>query len=127
ELAWLSARAVKCANAGCGAQMPLAKSFALSTKPGKEMSLTPIIDHTNRTVTFAVTNGTPTVDAPKLSRGAKFKCLVCDIAVDEAHIKAEGMAKRLGAQLLAVVAEGDRSRVYLSASRAQADLALALD
>ena len=29
------------------------------------------------------------------------------------YIKAEGMAKRMGARMMAIVAEGDRGRIYL--------------
>ncbi len=35
-IAWLWARTVQCPNPACGAHMPLVRSFALSTKKGKE-------------------------------------------------------------------------------------------
>ena len=35
-IAWLWARTVKCPNPACGAQMPLIRSFWLSTKPGQK-------------------------------------------------------------------------------------------
>src|SRR5579863_1926949 len=37
-IAWLWARTVVCPNPACGARMPLMRSFALSTKPGKKIS-----------------------------------------------------------------------------------------
>jgi len=55
-----------------------------------------------------IANGT------KLAKGAKFKCLVCDQPTEEPHVKQESMAGRMGQQLMAMVAEGDRSRTYLS-------------
>ena len=43
-IAWLWARTVKCPNPACGAQMPLVRSFALSTKPGKQAWVEPVVD-----------------------------------------------------------------------------------
>jgi adenine-specific DNA methylase/very-short-patch-repair endonuclease len=43
-IAWLWARTVKCPNPACGATMPLARSFALSTKRGKETWVEPVIE-----------------------------------------------------------------------------------
>ena len=44
-IAWLWARTVLCPNPACGARMPLVRSFALSTKPGKTAWAEPVIDH----------------------------------------------------------------------------------
>ena len=52
----------------------------------------------------------------KLSRGANFRCLMSGSPIAGDYIKAEGRAGRLGARLMAIVAEGDRGRVYLNAS-----------
>ena len=49
----------------------------------------------------------------KLSRGANFRCLMSGSPTAGEYIMAEGQAKRMGARLMAVVAEGDRGRVYL--------------
>ena len=35
-IAWIWARTVKCPNPACGCEMPLARSFVLSKKKGKE-------------------------------------------------------------------------------------------
>ena len=43
-IAWLWARTVKCPNPACGAEMPLVRSFALSTKKGKQAWVEPIVD-----------------------------------------------------------------------------------
>jgi putative DNA methylase len=49
----------------------------------------------------------------KLSRGANFQCLMSGTPIAGDYIKAEGMAGRMGARLMAIVAEGRRGRVYL--------------
>lgn len=40
-------------------------------------------------------------------------CVGCGTAVDREHIKTEGRAGRMGAQLLATVGDGNRTRIYL--------------
>ncbi|MFK7602661.1 DUF1156 domain-containing protein, partial [Deinococcus sp. SM5_A1] len=116
-IAWLWARTVKCPNPVCGANMPLASSFELSTKVGKRAWVEPQVDRSVSPPKVSFTIGGPTgtpPDPPKTGRGANFRCVACGTAVDDKHIKAEGKAKRMGAQLMATVAEGDRKRVYLA-------------
>lgn len=115
-IAWLWARTVKCPNPACGAQMPLVKSFALSTKKDKEAWVEPVIDRSQQPpiVQFEVKTGEGTPpEPPKTGRGAKFCCLACGQPVDEKYIKLEGLEGRMNSQLMAIVAEGNRGRIYL--------------
>ena len=123
-IAWLWSRTVQCPNPACGAQMALVSSFALSTKSGKKTWIEPVVDHSSRTVRFEVKtgNGDPP-DPPKVGRGAKFRCLVCQQIAPDQHIKDEGAAGRMGQQLIAIAAEGRRGRVYLAPSREQENVA----
>jgi putative DNA methylase len=117
-IAWIWARTVTCPNPACRATMPLAGSFWLGKRKGKESWVRPVIE--GKHVRFEIGHGkSGPPDPPKLSRGAKFRCVACGEAAPEDHIKAEGMAGRMGAQLMAVVAEGDRRRVYLPPSHEQ--------
>jgi len=50
----------------------------------------------------------------KASRGANFTCLLSGVPIAGDHIKAEGVAGRMGAKLMAIVAEGKKGRIYLS-------------
>ena len=56
----------------------------------------------------------PPAQGTKLSRGANFRCVMSDTPIAGDYIKAEGKAGRMGARLMAIVAEGDRGRVYLA-------------
>src|SRR5579883_1014812 len=56
-IAWLWARTVKCPNPACGAQMPLVRSFVLSSKKGGEVLAEPIIDQAAKTVQFISREG----------------------------------------------------------------------
>ncbi len=121
-VAWLWARTVVCPNPACGAQMPLVRSFAVSTKKGNKTWVEPIVDQVEKSIRFEIRSGTgPLPDPPKLGRGAKFKCLVCGSISADQHIKDEGASGRMGVQLLAVVAEGRRGRFYLAPSQLQVE------
>ena len=117
-IAWLWARTVKSPNpAFADVDVPLASTFMLSTKQGKKAYVEPVIE--GRGYRFAVKVGAPPdVNAAragtKLSRGANFRCLMSGSPIAGDYIKAEGQVKRLGARLMAIVAEGDRGRVYLA-------------
>ena len=116
-IAWLWARTVKSPNpAFRDVDVPLASTFMLSTKPGKEAYVEPVLE--NGGYRFTVKVGKPGApqaakDGTKLAR-ANFLCLMSGAPVSGDYIKAEGKAGRMGARMMAIVAEGDRRRVYLS-------------
>jgi putative DNA methylase len=116
-IAWLWARTVKSPNpAFSNIDVPLVSTFMLSTKAGKEAYVEPVID--KKGYHFAVKVGKPkdaegAKNGTKLSR-ANFGCLMSGTPVSGDYIKAEGKAGRMGARLMAIVAEGDRGRVYLA-------------
>ena len=122
-IAWVWARTVKSPNpAFAHVEVPLASSFMLCTKAGKEAYVEPVIE--NGGYRFTVKTGKPKDAAAaksgtKLSRGANFKCLMSGTPMAGDHIKAEGKAGRMGARLMAIVAEGDRGRVYLGPTMEQ--------
>jgi putative DNA methylase len=97
--------------------VPLASSFVLSPMQGRGAYVEPVVADGN--YTFTVRTGTPSDPAAakrgtKLSRGAHFACLMSGAPISSDYIKSEGMAGRIGDRLMAIVAEGDRERVYLS-------------
>ena len=121
-IAWLWARTVKCPNPACGAQMPLVRSFELSKKKGKQAWVDPVVNKTNKTVKFLVKTGSGKVTAGTVNRrGAR--CIVCESSVPFEHIRVEGKAGRMSAQLMAIVAEGENGRVYVSPSDTHARVA----
>ncbi len=125
-IAWIWAKTVKCNNPACGAQMPLVRSFALSKKKGQEAYVELVIDREvmPAKVSFVVKAGTDfPPDGTKIGHGSHFKCVCCDNIASDDYIKSEGMAKRIGTQLMAIVAEGKKTRVYLSPMQKHEDIA----
>ena len=135
-IAWIWARTVKCPNPACGCEMPLASSFVLSKKYGKEAYIQPIIENRRNglwssascssgqdtddpsagvpIIRYEVRYGKNAPEPPKTARGAKFKCICCGEATTPEYIKGEAVAGCMSAVLMAIVAEGKNSRLYLS-------------
>lgn len=115
-VAWLWARTVKSPNpAFSHVEVPLTSTFILSNKEGKETWVHPVVDGDH--YRFEVRTGTPPAsarDGTKLSRGANFRCLMSDTPIDPKHVYSEANAGRMGAKLMAIVAESPRGRVYLA-------------
>ena len=128
-IAWLWARTVKSPNpAFAQVDVPLASTFMLSIKAGKEAYVEPILIPSPPAgegkgegevgYRFTVKVGKPkdvdgAKNGTKLARGANFKCIMSGTPIAPDYIKAEGKAGRMGVRLMATVAEGERGRVYL--------------
>lgn len=115
-IAWIWARTVKSPNpAFRHVDVPLASTFVLSSKEGKQAYVEPIIE--GDSYSFATKVGQPTAGAKEgttAGKRAAFRCLMSGVPIDYNHIRSEGKAGRMGARLMAIVAEGPRGRVYLS-------------
>jgi putative DNA methylase len=126
-IAWLWARTVKSPNpAFAQVNVPLASTFMLSTKAGKEAYIEPVIEDGGYLFTVKVSkpkNAEAAKNATKLAR-ANFLCLMSGSPISGDYIKAEGKAGRMGARLMAIVAEGERGRVYLRPTEAMEAVAL---
>ena len=113
-IAWLWARTVKSPNpAFANVDVPLASSFVLSTKSGKQAYVEPVIE--NGGYRFSVKVGSLPASAKngtKMARGS-FRCLFSDVPVRYEYIDCEANAGRMGERLMAIVANGDSGRVYL--------------
>lgn len=76
--AWLWCRTIRCSNPACGAELPMVRSFAISTKRGKEARVEPVLDRSTKTVSFRVhRDANAAHPGTKIGRGASFRCLFC--------------------------------------------------
>ncbi len=144
-IAWLWARTVASPDPMMrGRHVPLASSFILSSKKGKEAIVVPVVDRASMTYRFTIKAavkaddkfGLKAVAIPrdelaqaragtKAGRGASFTCLVTGAPISGNYIKAEGMAGRMGNRLMAVAAQGKRTRLYLEPSEDMEEVARA--
>ena len=117
-IASLWARTVRSPNpAFSDVEVPLVSTFMLSTKPSHEAYVEPIIEDGG--YWFSVKIGRPkdveeAKNGTKLSRGANFKCLMSGTPIESDHIYREANAGRMGARLMAIVADSDRGHIYLA-------------
>ena len=127
-IAWLWARTVKSPNpAFAKVDVPLASTFILSTKVGKEAYIEPTIEGAG--YRFMVKVGKPK-DAKAAKSGTKsgssgssFLCLMSGAPMTFDYLRNEARGGRMGARLMAVVAEGVRGRVFLSPTDAMETVA----
>ena len=89
----------------------------LSKKKGSEAYIEPLIKDHNYSFIVRVGKPKDTIIAnsgTKLSRGAKFRCLISGIPIPSDYIYSEAKSGRMGVRLMAIIAEGSRGQVYLS-------------
>jgi putative DNA methylase len=125
-IAWLWARTVRSPDPiAKGAMVPLVSSFMLCTKEGKKAWVEPVIDpRAQDGYRFEVRKGRlPKAEEERLKegtktgRGSNFSCVLTGSAIDGDYVKTEGAAGRMGVRLMAIVAEGIRSRLYVTATK----------
>lgn len=117
-IAWIWARTVKSPNPANPIEVPLVRSWWLSKKKGNEAWVhAEVIDGQVKYEVRHDANGPKgDDDGTRNRRGAVSIADGTPISSD--YLKAEGMAGRMGAHLIAVVGESKRSRVYVSPSEA---------
>ena len=123
-IAWLWARTVASPDPMVrGAHVPLVSPFVLSSRKGNEAIVVPVVDRGSGTYRFTVQSGEIDPDAvaharkgTKAEGSAGFTCVISGAPISGDKIRVEGRAGRLGARLMAVVAEGKRGRIYLEPS-----------
>ncbi|MBW8172945.1 DUF1156 domain-containing protein [Ornithinimicrobium sp. Arc0846-15] len=114
-IAWIWARTVTCPNPACGIEVPLVRSWWLGKKKGKEAYVVPAV-HDGR-VSFSIGHdlkAAPTEKTDGTVGRTGATCLACHGAVELKYIRAEGQRSEIGAELMAVVADGRGRREYVS-------------
>ena len=113
-IAWLWARTVKSPNpAFSHVDVPLVRSFVLSSKKGKEAWVEPVIENGNYHFQVRIGEIPNEALAGTVIR-AGGTCILSNAPVPFKYIRQEAKEKRMGQKLLAIVAEGNKGRVYLS-------------
>jgi putative DNA methylase len=120
-IAWIWARTVPSPDpAFSNVQVPIASSFLLSTKAGKEAWVEPIIDKQAKSISYRIRHGgtkaelAAAKDGTKAGRGANFRCLMSGTAITPKHITSAGKSGKMGQVLIAIVGEGKGGRAYVA-------------
>jgi len=127
-IAWIWARTVPSPNPAVHrVHVPLMSTFWLCSRRGKEVWLEPIVDSATGKWRFTVRREQPK-DRAAVRAGTKigratFRCLLTGDTIEDNYIKAEGKAGRMGARLVAIVADIGRGKLYLSASESHEEIA----
>lgn len=123
-IAWIWARTVTCPNPTCGIEMPLVHSWWLGKKKGKEAYIVPdvVSDPTHSSgqrVSYSIGHNPsgPTTEGTVERNGAT--CVACNSGVPLEYVRSTSREVGLGAKLMAVVAEGNRRRIYIAAAENQ--------
>jgi putative DNA methylase len=111
-IAWLWARTVTCSNPACRAQMPLVNKFWVSTHKGNEAWVEPIVDRETGTIQFTIRTGAGNPLAGTVNQSGA-TCLACGASALLDYIRVEGQADRMGYQMMAIVVDGPKGRIYL--------------
>lgn len=131
-IAWIWARTVPSPDpAFADVEVPLVSSFLLSSKSGNEVWLEPVVDKSQKTITFSVRKDGSKEDIAKAAegtkasgRGANFLCLLSGAAITADYIRRCGQNGKISQTLMAIVAEGDRGRLFLPPLQIQEKIAL---
>nr|MBC8362985.1 DUF1156 domain-containing protein [Candidatus Desulfatibia profunda] len=127
-IAWIWARTVSSPDPSTkGEKVPLISTFWLSNKKGNFVWLEPIIDKSAGIYHFKVRSGTPH-EKKNISSGTKggrasFRCIFSGTPISNNFINEKANANGFGTYLLAIVAQGKRSRIYLPANSTHVDAA----
>lgn len=120
-VAYLWTRTVTCKNPNCRATVPLVKLTWLCKKKDRYVALKMIVQRGNKQVHFEVVEARSEhglgFDPAGFSKGGNATCPHCGTVSDDEYVQAEGCAKRVGLQMMAVACVSAKSsgKIYLAA------------
>jgi putative DNA methylase len=131
-IAWIWARTVTCPNPACGIEMPLVRSWWLGKKKGKEAYVVPIvIDDSEspggRRVEFTIGHemrGAPTKATDGTVANGSAICVACKSTAPARYLREQAQTVGLGRTLMAIVAAGNRRRIYTAPTAEQRSAAV---
>lgn len=121
-VAWIWARTVKSPDPSWSGAVPLVSSWVVSkAKSGAGSWIEAEVDRSEQRIRYTVRSGGTPPDGTIGRAGGT--CIATGAPIPLDYIREEGRAGRIGFELIAVVADGGRSRVYCSPT--QRDVAAA--
>ena len=110
--AWIWARTVKCPNPSCGCSIPLSSSYDLARRKGFEAWVEPVVEA--GAVRFRIHREPHKgkKEKPKVAKTAVFQCPACGEITPDAYVKECGIRHIITSQLIAVVADSEKKRLF---------------
>ncbi len=121
-IAWIWARTVPSPDpAFSEVQVPIASSFLLNSKAGKEVWIEPILDKSEKTIRYRIRKAGAKDEILAAKAGTKagrgiFQCLLSGAAITADYVKKCGKSGKMSQTLIAIVTQGKRSRNYFAPS-----------
>ncbi len=114
-IAWIWARTVQSPDPAWDGHVPLVRSWVLRKRPKKPIVwVEPRIDRSIQTISYEIMEGgSPASGTIKRAVGT---CIATGSVIPNSYIRDQGQKGRMKTQLIAVVAEGNRQRIYLPPS-----------
>jgi putative DNA methylase len=113
-IAWIWARTVASPDpAANGAHVPLVKSFSLSTRGKTHVHVEPVIDRDTNSYRFEIRTDSESPPSQGTVSRKGGRCLLTGTPIPFEYIRHAGKAGLMGCRLMAIVAEGEKGRVYL--------------
>lgn len=109
-IGYIWSRTVPCSNPACHTTIPLLKTFALSNKPDKQISLGMVIDSKN--ILFKVKTGKEIDRNEGTIVSSGVRCPVCQQITPKSDIKRSTFEGTSGEQIVAVIVEGTKGKDY---------------
>ena len=125
-IAWIWARTVTCPNPACGIETPLVSKWWLGKKKGKEAYIVPTVvgDHVEYSIGHDPKQAPTKQNDGTVSGHRGAICLACESVMSMSFIRECGCDGSMGSQMVAVVAEGNRERIYLAPTEDQVKVAV---
>ena len=129
-IAWIWARTVPSPDpAFADVQVPIASTFLLCSKQGKQAWIEPTVDRQAKTISYRIRHGGIKEEIGNAKMGTSagkqaFRCIMSGTPIPYDHIRRAGKQGKMGQKLIAIVAEGQRKRVYVVPSGEHEQLAL---
>ena len=119
-IAWLWVHTVPCNNPACGLPMPLVHSFQLSKKKENKHWIHPIVNKESKTISFIVQNhNTGIPDKGTVRSTTEAFCITCKSPVKLEYVREQARSGNMKEVMAAVVAKGQRGRLFLSPTNDQ--------
>ncbi len=124
-IAYLWARTIRCEGPGCGAEVPLVRSFLLGKRNGKANGLRLDISQAQKKITYSIAHAkSPEVFENGTLRRGSATCPICGYTVPGIRVRSQVAEKQGGAdtaRLLAVYCDSSKGRIYRDPSQGDLD------